>query len=182
MRACAYVVSPAGRSGAALMDLAKGLGFDAVVPYQGVAAAEQQTSKTPLLFFLCAASGEMRTLKAVADAVRFFPSPGIRFSPLIYFDEAPSLEVTRHCIALGFDDVIRSPFSRERVEERLQRQVDRPQVYFETSSYFGPDRRDRLEAEPVHSLRGTGGQYRRLEIIRNAMRGVQVLRDDVHLT
>jgi CheY-like chemotaxis protein len=181
MRACAYVVSPTGRSGTALMDLAKGLGFDAVVPYQGVAAAEQQTTRTPLLFFLCAATPEMRSLKAVADAIRFFPSPGIRFSPLIYFDESPSLEVIRQCIAMGFDDVITLPFTRERVEERLLRQVDRPQVYFETPSYFGPDRRDRLESEPVHSLRGTGGQFRRLEIIRNPLRGVHVLRDDVHL-
>jgi hypothetical protein len=181
MRACAYVVSSTGRSGTALMDLARGLGFDAVVPYQGVAAAEQQTSRTPLLFFLCAATAEMRTLKAVADAVRFFPGPGVRFSPLIYFDESPSLDIIRRCVAMGFDDVITLPFTRERVEERLQRQVDRPQIYFETPSYFGPDRRGRLEIEPVHSLRGSGGQFRRLEIVRSAVRGVHVLRDDVHI-
>lgn len=181
MRACAYVVSPNGRSATALMDLAKGLGFDAVVPYQGLAAAEAQINRTPLLFFLCSAASEMRVVKAVADAIRFYPSPGIRFSPLVYFDESPSLDVIRRCIAMGFDDVITLPFTRERVEERLQRQVDRPQVYFETPSYFGPDRRGRLEAEPIHSLRGSGGQFRRLEIVRTPARGIHVVRDDVHL-
>jgi hypothetical protein len=180
VRACAYVVSSAGRSGTALMELARGCGFDAVVPYQGVTAAELQTTRTPLLFFLCAATPDPRALKAVADAIRFFPSPGIRFSPLIYFDESPSLEVIRQCIAMGFDDVITLPFTRERVEERLRRQVDRPQIYYETPTYFGPDRRGRLPAEPVHSLRGTGGQFRRLEIVRTPRRGVRVLRDDVH--
>lgn len=164
------------------MELARGLGFDAVMPYSGVAAAEQQAARTPLMFFLCSAPDELRWLKAVADAIRFYPSPAVRFSPLVFFSESPSLDTIMRCIGMGFDDIITLPFTRERVEERLRRQIDKPQVYFETATYFGPDRHNRIANQPDHPHRGRGGQYRRLEIVRNAVRGIHVIKDDVHLS
>ncbi len=178
MKACAYVVGPPDGPGAALMDMARGLGFEAVLPYGGVARAELQAQQTPICFFLFATVADVRSLKNAADAVRFSPSRKIRFSPLIYFTESPSVETIKRCIGMGFDDVITLPFMRSRVEERIQRQIDRPCVYYETSSYFGPDRRNRIEDEIRHPENRGGGQYRRLEIVRNLTHGVNVLRDD----
>jgi hypothetical protein len=181
MKACAYIVGPENGPATALRDLARRIGFDSVHPYKSVAVAEQQTLVTPLIYFLFAAVTEPRKLKPVADAVRLAPSKRVRFSPMIYFSESPSLETIRACIGMGFDDVITLPFTLARIEERLERQVERTLVYYETDTYFGPDRRNRMEDEEVHSGRGSGGQYRRLEIMRSTNAGVNVLKDDLHV-
>jgi hypothetical protein len=179
MRGCAYVIDPGDRPGAALMGLARGLGFDAVLPYAGAEAAEQQAMRTPLMFFFCAAGSDPSRLKPMADDIRFHPNPQVRFSAMICFAERPSVLDIRHCIEMGFDDIITLPFSRERVEERLLRQVDHIQTYYETASYFGPDRRGRQGSDDNHEGRGSGGQYRRVEITRHALHGITVVSDDM---
>lgn len=177
-KATAYIVGPADGPGAALSDMAKRLGFAAVLPYSGVATAEQQTGRTPLLFFLFAAVETVATLKDTADAIRFSTSRKVRLSPLIYFSESPSPEAIRACAGMGFDDVLTLPFSRERVVERLGRQVNRTLVYYETPTYFGPDRRTEADAAAAER-RGAAGRVRRLEIIRSVSDGASVIRDDV---
>lgn len=175
MKACAYVVGPRDGPGAALRDLAQGLGFDAVLPFTGIANAEQQMAQTPLLFFLCAAVDDPRTLQPAAEAIRFCSSRKIRLSPLIYFSESPSLAVIKSCVTMGFDDVITFPFMPARVAERLAQQVDRSRVYVEEPGYFGPARAGQREA--VGHQR-PGGKWRRLEIIRSFADGVSVLREN----
>lgn len=170
MRACAFIVGPPDGPGAALSDLARGLGFAAVLPYSSLAAAETQAQQMPLLFFLFAAVEDVTRLKPPADAIRFSPSRRIRFSPLVYFSESPSIEAINSCAAMGFDDVITLPFTAGRVGRRLQRLVDRRQVYFETPGYLGPGRTARL---------GAKAPYRRLEIIRSPGAGVSVTRDEM---
>lgn len=180
IKASAFVVGPSDGPGAALTDMARRLGFATVLPFAGTAMAEQQLQKTPLCYFLFAAVNDVATLKPAADAIRFCSSRKVRFSPLIYFSESPSLDAIRACANMGFDDVITLPFTRARVVDRLTRQVDTPFVYYETGSYFGPDRRGRMPAEPG-SQRGSGGQHRRLEIVRSLLDGINVLRDDVQI-
>ncbi|NLG34592.1 MAG: hypothetical protein GX548_04475 [Lentisphaerae bacterium] len=177
MKACAYVVGPRDGPGAALRDMASTLGFETVLPFSTIAAAEQQAAQTPLLFFLFAAVDDPLTLKPVADALRLSPGRRIRFSPLIYFSESPSLAAIKCCAGMGFDDVITLPFLLARVEERLARQVDRTQIYFESASYFGPDRRT---SSATRTLPPARGKHRRLEIIRTTTEGTSVLRDDLH--
>jgi PleD family two-component response regulator len=172
MRACAYVVGPPDGPGAALRDMARGLGFPAVLAYAGLSAAETQAQQTPLLFFLFAAVDEVNALKHVADTIRFSPNRRIRFCPLVYFSESPSVEQIRRCIEMGFDDVITLPFTQPRVVGRLDRLIDRTQVYHETAAYLGPERR-------MSAADGRDSQYRRLEIIRSATTGVSVLRDEM---
>jgi len=182
MKACAFVVGPPDGPGAALRDMARRLGFETVLPFGGVAQADAQAAQTPLMFFLFAAVDDPRTLRAAAEAVRFCPGRRVRFSPLIYFSESPSMAAIRQCAAMGFDDVITLPFTPSRVADRLQRQIDRTQVYFETASYFGPDRRASAGGQEYgHSGRGSGGRHRRLEIIRSIPGGVSVLRDDAQV-
>lgn len=178
VKACAFVVGPGDGPGAALRDMAARLGFETVLPFVGVAQAEQQAAQTPLMFFLFAAVDDPRTLKPAADAIRFCPSRRLRFSPLVYFSESPSIAAIQLCAAMGFDDVLTLPFTEARVAGRIGRQIDRTQVYFETASYFGPDRRQAL-GKIADSGRGAGGQNRRIEIIRSIANGVSILRDDL---
>ena len=181
MKAAAYIVGPLDGPGAALMDLGRRLGFSAVLPYAGVAQAEHQANHTPICFFLFAAVPDVCTLRGVAEAIRFCPSRRVRFSPLIYFSESPSIETITRCINMGFDDVITMPFTRARVAERIERQIGQSHVYYETPGYFGPDRRDRVTGPKRPAETRLGGQFRRLEIVRNLMTGVNVVRDDLHM-
>ncbi len=178
MKATAFVVGPLDGPGAALTDMARGLKFQAVLPYGGPAMAEQQAMKTPVCYFLFAAVADVGSLHAVADAIRFSPSRKVRFSPLIYFSESPSSQTIQRCINMGFDDVITMPFTQGRLADRLARQVGTNLTYFETSGYFGPDRRERLSGIPLHHQQRGGGQYRRLEIMRSVQTGINVLRDE----
>lgn len=177
LKATAYIVGPGDGPGAALTDLARSLGFGAVLPFAGAAVADQQTARTPLIFFLFAAVDDVALLKANADAIRFGASRRVRFSPLIYFSESPSPEAIRACAGMGFDDVLTLPFTRERVVERLARQINRSLAYYETPTYFGPDRRSEAEMKAGDRRRGTGGVVRSIDIMRSAADGVTVLRD-----
>jgi len=176
VQAAAFVVGPRDGPGAAVRDVASGLGFALVQPF--VDAAQAGGQPVPLLFFLFAAVDDPATLQPVADAVRAAPDPRLRFAPLLYFAESPSLAGIRRCAAMGFDDVVTLPFTRERVAARIARQLDTPQVYFETADYFGPDRR-RWPGGAAHSGRGTGGRHRRIEIMRSLSAGISILRDEL---
>lgn len=181
MKACAYVIGPGSGPGSALQQMAQRVGFDVVRSFRGVDAAERQAEQTPLLFFLFGAVGSIRSLRRTAEAIRRSPSPRVRFSPMIYFADSPSLDAIRACINLGFDDVITLPVTMRRVVDRLSRQLEQRLVYYETESYFGPDRRGRIEGESDHHGRGSGGQYRRFEIMRSPAQGVTIVSDEVHL-
>jgi hypothetical protein len=160
------------------MDMAQAIGFEFVQRYQGLARAERQVAKTPLIFFLCAPVKQVRTLKPMVDALRFSPSLKLRFLPLIYFAREPSLETVKQCIAMGFDDVIALPMGGDDVGDRIARQIGRIQTYYETATYFGPDRRNRDGGanRSTGSDHG-GGQFRRIEIVRNPDTGVDVISD-----
>lgn len=164
------------------MDLAHAIGFESVQRYSGLARAEKQVGKTPLVFFLCAAAGDVRTLKPMVDAVRFSPSLKLRFLPLIYFGLEPSLETVKRCISLGFDDVIALPIGGVDAGDRIARQIGRIQTYYETATYFGPDRRNR-DGGPRRSTGSDhgGGKFRRIEIRRNPDTGVDVISDDANM-
>jgi hypothetical protein len=178
LNAAALVVGARNGATAALQELAHAIGFMPVERYAGFASAERQARETPLVFFLCAEVPDVETLKPTADAIRFSISAELRFSPLIYFSRSLSIESIRACIKMGFDDVIALPYKAGDLSERVFRQVGRTQIYYETATYFGPDRRNRLgNARSADSDHG-GGQFRRIEIVRNAMTGVDVLRDD----
>jgi hypothetical protein len=175
------VVGPRDGAGAALMDLARAIGFESVQRYQGLARAEKQSAKTPLGFFLCAPVRDVRTLKPMADALRFSPSLKLRFLPLIYFARDPSLDTVKRCIAMGFDDVIALPIGGDDVGDRIRRQIGGIQTYYETATYFGPDRRNR-DGGPRRSTGSDhgGGSFRRIAIMRNPDTGVDVISDDAN--
>lgn len=177
MNACALVVASADGPGT-LLDTAQALDFDTILPFRGVAAAERRAARTPLVFFLFEAVADPRTHAPIAAALRASSKSAIRFAPLICFTRDPSREIIRTCINIGFDDVVTLPFTRLQLRRRLERQLETPCVYFETATYFGPDRRNRLRDSTDHSGRGTGGEFRRFEVVRSVQNGVQVVGED----
>lgn len=178
MHATAFIIGPTTGAGAALADIARTLKFAAVLPYRGIEAVESQARQTPICYFLFAPVNQIASLAEIADAIRFCPSRNVRFSPMIYFSDKTSVEAISACINLGFDDIITMPFTQQRVRERIARQVGPSLTYFETSSYFGPDRRDRVPTPNRPTENRMGGHFRRLEIVRSFEAGVSVLSDD----
>jgi hypothetical protein len=178
LNASAFVVGPRDGASAALQDLARAVGFMSVERYAGLARAEKQVRLTPIVFFLCAEVADIQKLKPMADAIRFSPSLDLRFSPLIYFSRSLSTDATKQCIGMGFDDVIALPFKGGDLSERIFRQVGTTRTYYETATYFGPDRRNRVGSQRSTDSDHGGGEFRRIEIIRNPLSGIDVLRDD----
>ncbi len=177
-KSAAFVVGPRNTDNTALLSLARGIGFSPAERYSGMPRAEEQLRVTPLAFFLFSEVPDVRTLRPVAEAVRLKGGPTLKFAPLIYFGRDLSRETITHCIAMGFDDVIALPYSAGDVRDRLARQLGSVQVYFETATYFGPDRRNRVGAPRSALSDHGGGEFRRIEIVRSGERGIEVLRDD----
>lgn len=180
LNAHALVIGPRDGTGASLIELARELGFAEVSRYRGLVDAERQARVTPLLFFLCAAVADVKTLKPVAEAVRFCENAKVKFAPLIYFARTPSAENIRHCIQMGFDDVIALPYATGQLGDRMMRQVECRQIYYQTETYFGPDRRERGRSPDAVGDAGAG-QFRRIEIIRRLATGVDVLHDNARV-
>jgi hypothetical protein len=179
MKAYAYVVGPGDRAWQTLFDMAGTLGFAGVSDYRGMSQVEQQAGETPVCYFLFSALADVRQLRPVADAIRFASSRTIRFSPMVYCAEAPSVETTMACINMGFDDIVALPQSTSKLRERLGRQIGQNMVFYETAGYFGPDRRNRVAALKSNLVvNRVGGPFRRLEIVRNLLDGVSVLHDE----
>ncbi len=177
LKTTAFVVGPEDGAGDALMDMARGLGFGTLLRFSGIAGVEVQAQVSPLMFFLFSAE-EPGEAAAAARSIRACQGRRIRYSPMIYFAESPSVDTIRQCIGMGFDDVITLPFIQHRVYERLSRQLGHVQVYYETPSYFGPDRRNRFGEERRDGSDGASA-YRRIEISRSIEGGISVLRDQV---
>lgn len=183
MKAYAYVVGPGDAAWQTLFDMAGDLGFAGVSDYRGLSQVEQQAGETPVCYFLFSATTDLRDIRPVADAIRFSSSRTIRFSPMVYCAEEPSMDTIMACINMGFDDIVALPQSGPKLRQRLARQIGHSMVFYETAGYFGPDRRNRVAALKPHPVTNRiGGPFRRLEITRNLLDGVSVLRDEFSST
>ncbi|AVX02707.1 hypothetical protein [Maritalea myrionectae] len=159
-------------------DLARDLGFRQVTHYSGLVATEELTRKVPNNFFLFASDGELEPIKTQVQNIRSSPRPRVRYSPLICFVEVPLPMLVSQCIQIGFDDILTLPWDPKQMMPRLRRQLNTPITYFETSTYFGPDRRRFGKKRPstdkvYHKSQG----YRRIDIRRDLAHGVQILGD-----
>ncbi|CAN7576216.1 hypothetical protein [Devosia sp. LjRoot3] len=179
MKAYAYVVGPGDTAWQTLFDMAGNIGFAGVSDYRGISQVVQQAGETPVCYFLFSPVADLSALRPVADAIRFASSRTIRFSPMVYCAEDPSIDTIMACINMGFDDIVALPQSTSKLRERLGRQIGQNMVFYETAGYFGPDRRNRVAAlKPNPVANRVGGPFRRLEIVRNLLDGVSVLRDE----
>lgn len=122
------------------------------------------------------------TLEAVLRSVRASLIDEVRYAPIVLFAEDGPFEQYLSYIDMGFDDIITLPEKAAIVEQRLIAQLDTEHMYFETATYFGPDRR-RMEVEPPE-------QFKRKEVPhshvrhffeRDPSRGIVVVRSDSYL-
>jgi len=82
----------------------------------------------------------------------------------------------------GFDDILTIPWVASSIKDRLAKQVNTKNIYYETNSYFGPDRCRYNLDEGMRNANGplpSGHGYRRYEFIRNKFAGVQITQDIV---
>jgi DNA-binding response OmpR family regulator len=181
LKAGAIIVGNRLGLGAAIYDIAADIGFGFVRPYAGRPGLTLVARETPLFFVLFAEVRDPSVYEPIVKEIRQGGPRAIAFSPLIYFSESPSHETVAACAALGMDDVVTMPFTRERVWARLKRQIDRMQVYSETSDYLGPDRRrlSGTHATPPGRLALSAQPDRRYEIRRSLEAGSRVHRERI---
>ncbi len=163
---------------ALINDLARDLGFRQVTPFSGLVHAEELTRKVPNNFFLFASDGELGPIKSQVQNIRNSTRPRVRYSPLICFIEVPLPMLISQCIQIGFDDILTLPWDPKQMMPRLRRQLNTQITYYETSNYFGPDRRrfGKKRSTPARIYRESQG-YRRIDIKRDTAHGVQILGD-----
>ena len=108
--------------------------------------------------------------------VRADGDDNVKYMPIIMLTEERSERVVQSYLTQGCDDIILYPSTVRLMTRRLRLQVNQPHDYFETSTYFGPDRR-RGETGPGHPDRreGMASFYRHIEIRRDLRGGVKIL-------
>lgn len=178
MQTTAFVVGADEATATVIKNLARQIGFVPVLNYRGLAEMEARMLAAPLAFVLFPPVDRLEKYRPIIGDIRGSREDRVRYAPMVYFSEVPSLDTIRMGIGLGFDDIVTMPVALKSVRERLAHQLDRPVTYYGTDTYFGPDRRGRLPVEESHSQRGTGGSHRRIEIIRS-LKGIRVLQDDL---
>lgn len=122
------------------------------------------------------------TLEAVLRSVRASIIDDVRYAPVVLFAEDGPFEQYLSYIDMGFDDIITLPEKAAIVEQRLIAQLGTEHMYFETASYFGPDRR-RMELEPPEQFKRQDAPHSHIRHFfrRNPDRGIVVGHSDSYL-
>ena len=167
VKATAYIVESGREPDLNLIDTVKNAGFSVIEPFSGLSTVERRMAETPICFFLFTHTRDTEPLRRVVHQVRSCKRRNVRFSPLIYFCQNPSQELIANCLSLGFDDVITLPQKAAQIGNRLNFQLNKPIVYFETPHYFGPDRRrePRPQSDGSHKSQ-LGASHQRFEFVR----------------
>ncbi|MGJ8527297.1 hypothetical protein [Maritalea sp.] len=162
-------------------DIATDLGFKSVRPFLGLGEVERQPKVSSASFFLFDYAANFDTTRAQIKSIRESDDILVRFAPLICFVETPSKAIILECVDVGFDDILTLPWSVDKIRKRLSKQIDVKHTFFETNSYFGPDRRRFNENYDQHKYNtpSPGSGYRRYGFVRNSFSGVQIMSEKV---
>jgi len=131
---------------------------------------------THLPFFFIHSNANKALAVKTVNEVRANGDDTVRFMPIIMLTDEMSERTIRKFMTLGCDDIILFPCTAPLLAQRLRLQVDKQRDYFQTTTYFGPDRR-RSGSDNDHPERrdGKGSTYRHIEIKRDIRGGVKVL-------
>ncbi len=176
----AIVVGNAAGTGEPLLATAAECGFNFVRHYDGQQPLDELAAGARLSFFLFAEADDPAVHAPVIRDIRHNKQREIAYAPLAYFTYRGSEDLIETCVGLGFDEVIGMPLDRERLVVGLMRQIETPQVYYETAEYFGPDRRRFSEPRLADAfLRGHNvvQMARRIEFRRSLTAGIRILGD-----
>ncbi len=170
----AIVIAPSPSESRPLVHLAERVGFGHVTDSFAPRALRYLTS-----YFILHYGLSEEAMQRVLTQVRSSGHEETRFAPVILISDDCPVDRLLHYIQLGFDDVIALPEKRDELSARLATQLTAEQLYIQTASYFGPDRR-RMEL-PGHAgdRRTGGGTHMRLTIQRDAESGTRVLQRQV---
>jgi hypothetical protein len=157
-----------------LTSLARKCGFALI---EEPATGEIPSPKALISFVLVHHKVGDELLGAVVRAIRSGDRE-VRFSPIVVIAEDGDFEVIVHFVHLGVDDVITLPEKRDVLVQRLSGQLWSEQVYVETESYFGPDRR-RLEGAEVDERRVGMVGHARFIIQRVPDYGTKIVRHQI---
>jgi hypothetical protein len=115
----------------------------------------------PICFFLIdfrVADDDKRQLLL---RLRSSPAPDVRFAPVV--------------VVVGADDVLALPASASSIATRLEAQLNCERIYYETATYFGPDRR-RVPREEVRNVNRPAGRVIEHHFIRDPLSGIRLVR------
>lgn len=162
--------------------LAQIAGFSRIVEIASRRQFDAADKPNHINFFLAHEGVGKGPLGAILRAVRAREETDVRFAPVILFAGDMDLENYLGFIRMGFDDVITLPDKLAMIKSRLCNQLSRPQVYFETKDYFGPDRR-RMELGPPAGIERSNVPHShvRHEFIRNPATGIHIERSIIKL-
>jgi CheY-like chemotaxis protein len=150
--------------------LAERVGFRLVL-----SAGRAEAVPDPICFFLIDYRVVDDDKRQLLMRLRSSPAPDLRFAPVIVVvGSCPAEEVMRY-VRLGFDDVIALPASAATLASRLETQLSSEHTYYETATYFGPDRR-RAPREETPNGNRPAGRVIEHHFIRDPLSGIRLVR------
>jgi hypothetical protein len=173
----ACVVAETAGQRKTLETLAARTGFGGIsVDDSGIGFPDAVDRRLAFFFFHCLVGNElMRTaLRRIRTDERH------RFSPaVLVVGECSQSDALRY-INLGFDDIVVLPEAARVLERRFTGQLATAIPYFETATYFGPDRRRSQRANPTQNAQRAPGDHRHVRyMIQRMPAGVEILRREV---
>lgn len=157
-------------------------GFKESRVFPDTGSSLSQFRRGPLPFIFIHAGISPQEVQRAFLNVRAHSDVAVRFLPIIVVTENGSAQSILRFIQMGCDDIVTLPLTAGGLIARLKHQLNRTKDYFQTDSYFGPDRRQHaLTRNATHSGRGHGEHfYRHFSIQRHVQRGVSIVSTDVH--
>lgn len=175
-RCSALIVSADGAWAKSFHTVLAEIGFGHIEQVADTTALGVMSFSRPLPFFFLSQKCPSEQFQHAMSSIRGHKKDETRFSPMIMMARGLSREQINSYISIGVDDIVQFPCSLKGMADRLKRQLGKPQKYFQTESYFGPDRRRQLDdTKSSESSRGGTSAYRSYLIQREPFRGVRVL-------
>ncbi len=136
----------------------------------------------PLPFVFIDAATSADKVRHDFAMVRTHAELQVRFLPIIVLSETRAAQTILSYLDLGCDDIVTMPLTGAALLERLKRQVGHVRHYFQTETYFGPDRRQNERGRPGSTdARGRGNHYfSHFTIERSPRRGISIIDTEVH--
>ncbi len=167
----AVTFGPSAVEMATLGDLAKRLGFGAIVAYQ----PELELPSDRLIFYivhgLLPDAGKQRVLRALRASEHKFR----RYAPIIcVVPKGPRHQIVP-LVQMGFDEVLFLGDHLLDLQRKVTEQLCQDILYVKSEHYFGPDRRRIELIDPQDPRRKPGGAfYTRMHIHRDPVTGISV--------
>ncbi len=165
----------------AIFDLCEAAGFGECRRYHSPDDVTGFRRTTPPVLFLCDKLGPEVASRALAG-VRQHPVMELRFTPIIMITTDRTETSILRYIQTGYDDIIVYPCEPEAAATRVLGQFNQMQNYYQTETYFGPDRR-RNQANPYEGgKRGRGEYFYRHFVINRQFRfGTKIVSTETFL-